>query len=232
MERDWSKQSPHIRTLYAPWQLGDGYEESIITTAEERIGSRLPAPLRVFYQAWGQRKDLTQTNQVLLGPGKLMQWPDVLIFCVENQGGSYWAIESNALREADPPVLIAEVPLRKGMPDLSSPPVWEPSHAHISDFLDSLIYQHAFWGGAIHGGSGHFQPQAFHQAWLEHHWHSIMARVIAFPLMRPEDGEKPLYIRDGLALDWSPKECTVVARSIEDLDEIGQILQVMWTHRW
>lgn len=59
-----------------------------------------------------------------------------------------------------------------------------------------------------------------------------MARVIAFPLMRPEDGEKPLYIRDGLALDWFPSGCTVVARSIEDLDEIGQILQVTWTHRW
>ena len=25
MEFDWSEQSPHIRSLYRPWQPGDGY---------------------------------------------------------------------------------------------------------------------------------------------------------------------------------------------------------------
>src|SRR5258708_36053946 len=41
--------------------------------------------------------------------------------------------------------------------DLSSPLIWEPSHAHVSDFLDSLTYQHAFCGGAWDDGWGRCQ---------------------------------------------------------------------------
>ncbi len=48
MEPDWSEQSPHIRTLFRPWQPGDGYDEAEIEAAEARLGVRLPASLRNF----------------------------------------------------------------------------------------------------------------------------------------------------------------------------------------
>src|SRR5581483_10929314 len=38
MELDWSEQSPHIRTLFCPWQPGDGYDEMTVQAAEERLG--------------------------------------------------------------------------------------------------------------------------------------------------------------------------------------------------
>ena len=43
MELDWSVQSSHIRTLFRPWQPGDGEDEATIQAAEERLGVGLPA---------------------------------------------------------------------------------------------------------------------------------------------------------------------------------------------
>jgi hypothetical protein len=62
MELDWSEQSPHIRSLYHPWQPGDGYDEAEIEAAEARLGFRLPSTLRNFYLAWGRRQDLTSSR--------------------------------------------------------------------------------------------------------------------------------------------------------------------------
>src|SRR5579885_1718914 len=108
MEFDWSEQSTHIRTLYAPWQPGDGYEENMISAQEARLGVQMPPPLRTFYQAWGKRKDMTQSNQRLLGPAELVLRPDALIFCIENQACCCWAIEHEDLEDANPPVVRAD----------------------------------------------------------------------------------------------------------------------------
>ncbi len=236
MEFDWSEQSAHIRTLYAPWQPGDGYEEKTIVGAEARLGVRLPAPLRVFYQAWGQRKDFTQTHNSLLGPAELVGRPDALIFCAENQGVSYWAIQQEHLEQANPPVVRAEALHDWHWSDASSPLVWEPGHAHLSDFLDTITYLHAFCGGAIHGGWGRFQPRETHGAWLEQHWHRIKVRPMALQLADGYDPGLPEYLdiygRHGQALDWFPSGCSAVTSTVEALDEIGQVFQVAWTHRW
>jgi hypothetical protein len=40
MKLDWSEQSPHIRTLFHPWQPGDGYDEATLQMAEARLGVR------------------------------------------------------------------------------------------------------------------------------------------------------------------------------------------------
>ena len=154
MELDWSEQSLHIRTLYAPWQSGNGYEESMILAEEVRLGVRLPDPLRTFYQAWGRRKDLAQT------------------------------------------------------------------------------YQHALCGGALHGGwTGLFHHQKFQDLWLEQNWHRTTVGPMAFGLIDEYDDDLPFYVRHGQALAWG-FGCSVATCSSEDLDEIGQALQVSWTHRW
>src|SRR5258708_1638947 len=233
MELDWSEQSPHIRTLYAPWQQGDGYEESMISTEEARLGVHLPAPLRIFYQAWGRRKDLTQTNQSLLELGELVGRPDALIFCAENQGCSYWAIQREGLEKANPPVVMAYALQDWEMSEISSPLIWMASHAHVSDFLDTLTYHHALCGGAMHGGyAERFHPQEFQDAWLEQHWHRTTVGPMVFGLGDGDYGDLPFYVRNGQALAWYHHGCSAAARSVEDLDEIGQALQVTWKCRW
>lgn len=109
------------------------------------------SPLRTFYQAWGRRKDLTQTYQSLLVPDELVRRPDALIFCAENQGINYWAIQCKDLEKVNPPVVKAYALPDWGMSELASPLVWEPNYARVSDFLDTLTYQHALCGGALHG---------------------------------------------------------------------------------
>ena len=233
MELDWSEQSPHIRTLYHPWQPGDGWEENVIAAAEARLGVRLPAPLRIFYQAWGRRKDVTQTNQSLLDPGELVRRPDALIFCAENQGTCYWAIEGKTLEEADPPVVIADALRDWEMSEISSPLIWTPSHTHVSDFLDTLTYHHALCGGAMHGGYTElFQHQESQNAWLEQHWRRTAVGPMVFGLVDGDYDDLPFYVRNGqAALAWLGGY-SVAARSVEDIDEIGQALQVTWKHRW
>ena len=107
MDLDWSEQSPHIRSLYQPWQPGDGYEEEAIASAGAQCGAHLPTVLRSFDGTWG-RRDLTRLQEHLLAPDKLVTHSGALIFCVENQGITYWAVRLEALAQANPPVVIAE----------------------------------------------------------------------------------------------------------------------------
>jgi hypothetical protein len=232
MELDWSEQSPHIRTLYAPWQSGNGCEGCMILAEEARLGVRLPDPLRTFYRAWGRRKDLTQTYQSLLTPDELVWRLDALIFCVENQGVNYWAIQRKDLGKVNPPVVKAYALPNWGMSEIASPLVWEPNYARVSDFLDTLTYQHALCGGAMHGGwTEFFHHQKFHDMWLEQNWHRRMVGLMAFGLVDEYDDDLPFYVRHGQALAWG-FGCSVATCSVEDLDEIGQALQVTWEHRW
>jgi hypothetical protein len=106
MELDWSEQSPHIRSLYRPWQPGDGYDEATLQAAEVRLGVPLPATLRTFYLAWGRREDLTQASYYLLNSEDLLIRANTLIFWVEDQSVVYWGIPHEALAEPNPPVVI------------------------------------------------------------------------------------------------------------------------------
>ncbi len=107
MELDWSEQSPHIRTLFHPWQPGDGYNEATLQAAEARMGVRLLYTLRQFYLAWGRRADLTETVHPLLTLEELEIRDGALAFCVENQGVVVWGIHREWLEETDPPVVEA-----------------------------------------------------------------------------------------------------------------------------
>lgn len=234
MELDWSEQSPHIRTLYAPWQPGDGYEENMIAAAEVRLGARLPAVLRTFYQAWGQREDMTRTIHVLIGPFGLILRPDALIFCIENQGCCWWAIERQVLEELNPPVVIAD-PKDWSIKDIHAPLIWMPSHTHLSDFIDRLTYQQAFGGGAIHGGYSSTKlsrRQEFQDAWLEQHWYRARGGPRVLWEADMDYNAPPLYVRDGQALASGLHGWSAAVRENEALDEISQELQIMWTHRW
>lgn len=143
MNLDWSEQSPHIRSLYRPWQPGDGYEEEILAAAQTRCGVRVPATLRGFYETWGRRRDLTQLQEHLLAPDEWVVHAGALIFCVENQGITYWAVRQEVLAQTNPPVVIAEAGPEMSLDEVTAELVWHPSHQQVSDFLDDLTYMHA-----------------------------------------------------------------------------------------
>ncbi len=232
MELDWSKQSAHIRTLYAPWQPGDGYEESVIAAAEDRLGMHLPDPLRSFYQSWGKRKDMTRLNHPLLGPAEWILRPDALIFCVENQGTSYWAIHSEDLEKANPPVVKAWALAEWEAIEMASPLIWEPNHARVSDFLDTLTYHHALCGGALHGGSAWtFQRDEPQRAWLEQYWQRKIIAPMVIGVVDDFAEDLPFYVRPGQAL-FCGGICAAATSSVEALDELGQVFQFIWKHRW
>lgn len=168
MELDWSAHAPHIRTLFRPWQYGDGYEEEDIAAAEARCGVRLPVTLRSFYRTWGRRRDLTQMNEVLLAPEQWVLQSNALIFCVENQSCAYWALPLGSLMEADPPVVEAESGRERSVWEVDHGLEWSTCCRRVSSFLDALTYLHAFSGGAVHGAqSARQRPQPWQVEWLE-----------------------------------------------------------------
>lgn len=233
MELDWSEQSPHIRSLYRPWQPGDGYDEAEIEAAEERLGFRLPAALRNFYRAWGKRRDMTKQGYLLLEPEQLVMREGSLQFCLGDQEIFAWGIERQNLEEANPLVVVA---LPGALVWEEDGRMWTPSHAHLSSFLDDLMYLSALCGGSIHGGWTKPNlpnlPEA-QIAWLETHWSKATVTPVAlnrrwYP---PSDTGPPLYIRDGQAL-WYDARCGLAAREAEVVDEIAQWFQINWVERW
>ena len=235
MELDWSEQSPHIRSLYRPWQPGDGYEEAEIEAAETRLGFRLPTTLRNFYQAWGKRRDLTKLSDPMLSPDELAIRADTLIFWVENQAVYYWGVPLEAGEEANPPVAITPSG-PKGW-DVESQLHWRPSHPHVSSFLDDMIYRNAFsTHGALHGGWTSPNPPALlaqHIAWLEENWSkaSIVSPIV-FGIAPEETIDLPtFYVRDGQAF-YSHGWCCLAVREAEVVDEIARRFQITWARRW
>ncbi len=224
MSFQWSDNAVHIQSLYHPWYPNDGYDEAVVTAAEQKFGVRFPTILRNFYRSWAVRDDLTRRNQILLRPDDLFLQDEALIVCVENQWVWYWAIPYSALGQDNPPVLMA----RNEEPSL----VWQPSHAHISDFLDYLTYEHAFDGGAIHG--------AYSQEWVNDELRMQMRRfghervLPTYPpwLVPGTAGQQwPLIVGEQYVLDGLIK-VAVATNTSEILDHISESLQITWEHRW
>lgn len=236
MEFDWSEQSPHIRTLFRPWQPGYGYDEAAIAAVEGRLGVRLPSTLRNFYLAWGHRRDLMDRCEVLLPLDALVLRPDALIFCVENQVTCYWAVPREALEVDNPPIVFADAQPGHTFRDVETVLTWMPSHNQLSAFLDDLTYEHALARGAVHGAETlpayPLRPQPQQIDWLEQHWKKAAITPVCFQFRPGSDGRFPtLYVRDAQALTWGITY-RVAAAEAAMLDEIGQALQVTWAQRW
>jgi hypothetical protein len=232
MDLDWSVHSAHIRTLFHPWHQGDGYEEEDIAAAEARCGVRLPATLRSFYRTWGRRRDLTQMNEWLLAPDQWVVHSGALIFCVENQACSYWALPLDALAEADSPVMQAESGPERSLQELQEELDWHIGCRGVSSFLDALTYLHAFSKGAIHGAhSARLHSQPWQQEWLEQNWQQV--KVLPLQVLYPEENGlwHTLYVRDGQALDGFDRFFAVASTS-EALDEIARALAIEWEESW
>lgn len=87
-----------------PLQEGDGYSETELSAAEERLAISLPDALEEAYTLFGRRSDLTRNREYLLEPTALSLNHGALIFRRENQGASMWGILISDLHNPDPPV--------------------------------------------------------------------------------------------------------------------------------
>ena len=237
MELDWSEQSPHIRSLYRPWQPGDGYDEATIQVAEARLGLRLPVTLRRFYLAYGRRRDMTHANHFLSAPDFLVVKAYTLILCQENQITAFWGIPCEALEDADPPVVVT--PSGSSGWDVESELNWKPSHAYLSGFLDDLMYSHAGVHTAMTDWDVPPLPE-HHIVWLEENWSKATVGPLFYGVDAPDSAIDstwpPLYVRDGQAFSWHPGYnglgiCWLAAREAEAIDEISQRFQIKWRTR-
>lgn len=144
-------------------------------------------------------------------------------------------VQVEALKEADPPVVrTASGP--SGW-RVESELEWQPSHAHLSSFLDDMTYLHAFCpGGAMHGGfTRPYLPElpAHHRAWLEEQWSkATIVSPLVFGIVPDADFSCPdLYVRDGQAFWWEYGGC-LAAREAEVVDEMAQRFEITWATRW
>jgi len=220
----WSARAPHIQTLFAPWRSGDGYSAETISAAESTLDLHLPLLLHSFYQAWGNRADLTRQVQTLLSPPELFVQSAALIICVENQAVWYWGVPCVALHEDDPPIVTA----RNEEPDL----IWQPSHDRLSDFLDYLTYGHALAGGALHG--------AYSQEWMDESKELLLRQHYDEQLLPsypegliPDLKLRPwsLFVGEGFVIEGG-LQIAAVARNMALLEDIKDVLQITWGYRW
>ncbi len=233
MQLDWSEQSPHIRTLFRPWQPGDGCDEAILQAVEVQLGIRLPSTLRNFYLAWGRQQEMTRFSHPLLKPEELEIQGDTLIFWVENQAVFYWGVQHAALKEADPEVVMTEP--RQSDWEVESELNWKPSQTRLWGFLDAMTYLHALNGGALHGACTEIYAPALpthHIAWLEEHWRKVTISLLAFHLLPGDPTDLTLYVRDGQAFCLYPIAQVLAAREAETIEELGQQFQIRWASQW
>ncbi|GGX63829.1 SMI1/KNR4 family protein [Streptomyces fructofermentans] len=104
----WTFIRDYAADWLSPIEDGDGWPESELAAAEERLGVRLPAVLREAYALFGRRRDLVGNHDRLLAPAALHldEAGRTLVFRHENQGAATWGVPLGDPRDDDPAVFI------------------------------------------------------------------------------------------------------------------------------
>ncbi len=220
----WSPHAPHILSLFRSWEEGDGYSSDGLASAEDRLNLRFPTVLRRFYQAWGNRSDLTCQVQSLLLPHEAFFQSNSLVFCVENQGVWFWAIPGARLDEENPPVVTAW--------NEEGDVLWQPSHDRLSDFLDYLTYGHALAEGGLHGAYSHEWTDTALLSLIQDHYREI--QLPSYPAgLIPDHAARPWSLFVGRGCVLAPGLRVAVAADTSDIvDQISNTLHVTWRRRW
>src|SRR5262245_37781902 len=93
---------------YSPEQIELGRRlMPIVTTGA--AGPWFPDALAQWYFAVGRVPELTSIHNRLLPPDDLELKDDVLIVYVENQSCAFWGIQTEALMQDDPPIVVGDM---------------------------------------------------------------------------------------------------------------------------
>jgi hypothetical protein len=123
---------------------GEGLPAS--ARAAEDVPEFVPAPLREFYVAVGNRPDAIVQNR-LIDPSELRLQDGQLLFYVESQAVYLWATEPAA---QDPPVWG-----RENVPDAS----WEEEGEPLSRFLVQVAVFETVMGADAHASAAWLDPE-------------------------------------------------------------------------
>ncbi|HEY1172859.1 MAG TPA: hypothetical protein VGH19_15935 [Verrucomicrobiae bacterium] len=130
--------------LEQPLKGRDGVAEQKITSAEKRLGIKLPTALREYYLVAGQQNKLNRAYNRLLRPSEWYLHKGKLCFMEENQGAVVWGTNTGASDAAVYQSPSNEDGLAK----------WYLENRKCSAFLmGMLVWQSTFGGGLPHTGS-------------------------------------------------------------------------------
>ena len=135
-----------MKRLLRPIGKSDGFSETAISQAEQRLGLTLPRLLREFYLLVGRREGINSAYNRLLDPEDLFVDNNTLVFYEENQAICVWGVSLGNFSEEDPSVV------RKDSTDKAL--VWEADFDHFSQFLTAMLFMQAVNGGMRHHGVG------------------------------------------------------------------------------
>ncbi|MFE2154473.1 SMI1/KNR4 family protein [Streptomyces lavendulae] len=212
-----------IRGFAAHWAgalaSGDGWAETDLAAAEERLGVRLPAALREAYLLFGRRRDLTSNHDVLLSPAELYvdDAKEALVFRHENQGTASWGILLDSLQDDDPAVFIR--------PDLAdkSAERWEAWLERLSLCFVEIVLSESVQ--ADHELCDFLDPDDDSIELLEKN--TVRLPFPAYPMGEEEQpirwflGRDALLREDGMAV-------LARGRTAEDLDRVRDLIPGDW----
>ena len=143
-EDRWSLLKDFVAEWHSPLQPGDGYSTAELDAVEERLGLKLPAALREWYQIAGHRKDIIAAQNFLRSPDRLYTREEdsgnVLYFYTENQAVVNWGILASDLELYDPPVYLDEIGAIENQT--------------LSEFVTQMVvFETTCFGGAFGGNS-------------------------------------------------------------------------------
>lgn len=219
MTEFWPHYQELVAQLYKPLSSGDGFSDDEVTSAEQRLGFRLPRLLREFYLLAGRRRDLNHAHNQLVHPDDLRIEDENLVFYVENQGACIWGVVAEDLDVADPPV--ARGDSLAGIAHWA----WEPESEPLSSFLLAMLCWQAVMGGmAYSAGVNGVDAQV--EETIGAHWRALDVGA-QWSGLRP-------YIGDGQILCLMGAQPRVDlyagARSQKGLAEVEELLNVEWDY--
>lgn len=214
----WQFIEGYAAAWFTPLTSSDGYAPSEVAAAEDRLGVRLPTAAREAYQLFGRRAGLTRTQDRLLEPSELRvdETAELLIFRVENQWVTEWAIPVG-VNSDDPPVKFwADDPADAG---------WRPfldrfSVACVEMVLsESMLHSDVSASRELDGDTVGILERRFDRLPLPD-----------YPLWAKPDGPPVRWFSDGevLLCDHSRVWLWAHARTAEALDRVRAVLPGPW----
>ncbi|MFB7368963.1 SMI1/KNR4 family protein [Streptomyces sp. NPDC056222] len=200
-------------------ESGDGWAETDLVAAEERLGVRLPTTLREAYLLFGRRRDLTSNHDVLLGPAELHvdDAEEALVFRHENQGAASWGVLLDSLQDEDPAVFIR--------PDLAdkSAERWEGWLERLSlCFVEIVLSESVQADGEL---CDYLEPDDDSGELLEAN--AVRLPFPAYPIGEEEHGSRWFLGQDVLLRD-DGMAIMARGRTVEDLDRVRDLIPGDW----
>lgn len=227
MPYHWSENAKIGLSFLPEWHPGCAISERELRMAEDHIDIRFPTVLRNFYLDWGNHKELTTTTHHVLHPSQCYIKDSQLIFAVENQAVLFWGIALSHLEEDNPPVDFAY--------NEGSSFEWRVLHQKASQFLDWLLFGHAFHDETdlYRGGFGLVESYERLSTFLELRKFSLIQLDSTSWGLRPESEERkwPIYYTDDSLLTICPG-LSIKTSNPDVIAELDRTLEVKWQYVW